>query len=133
MPNLAAVTYHLDRYAISASTVCAIHCLCLPLLLALFPALSSSIFGQEEFHVLLLWMVIPLSLVSLSLGCKRHRSRFVALLGLAGLTVLILTATLGHEGLGEIGERVATLIGASLIATAHLRNYVLCRQNACDH
>ena len=133
MPNLYNLTPFLDKYAISASAICATHCLCLPFILGLFPALSTSIFGQELFHVLLLWLVIPLSLVSLSLGCKRHRSWFVAFFGLTGLTVLILTATIGHDGLGEFGERVATLIGASSIAIGHLRNYFLCRQNVCAH
>lgn len=131
MLKLSNITPFLDKYAISTSAICAIHCLCLPLILSVFPALSTSIFGQELFHVLLLWLVIPLSLISLSLGCKRHRSWLVAVLGLSGLVVLILTATIGHDGLGEIGERIATLTGASLIATGHLRNYKLCRQSAC--
>ena len=133
MINLSNFTPVLDKYAISTSALCAIHCLCLPLFLAVFPALSTTLFGQELFHVLLLWLVIPLSLVSLSLGCKQHKSWFVALFGLTGLIVLILTAVLGHDVLGEFGERVATLIGASAIAAGHLRNYVLCRRARCVH
>lgn len=131
MPKLSNISPFLDKYAISTSAICAIHCLCLPLILGVFPAVSTSILGQELFHVLLLWLVIPLSLISLSLGCKRHRSWVVAFLGLTGLTVLMLTATIGHDGLGEIGERLATFIGASLIAAGHLRNYKLCQQSTC--
>ncbi|MAI50094.1 MAG: hypothetical protein CMM16_06010, partial [Rhodospirillaceae bacterium] len=29
----------------------------------MFPAVGATFFGQESFHVLLLWLVIPLSLV----------------------------------------------------------------------
>ena len=133
MPDKTGFTLVLDKFAVSTSAICAIHCLCLPLMLAVFPALSTSIFGQEQFHVLLLWLVIPMSLVSLSLGCKRHKSRFVAFFGLTGLLVLLLTAMLGHDLLGEIGERVATLIGASAIAAGHLQNYRLCRKTQCEH
>lgn len=133
MPNIPRHTPLLDKYAISTSVLCAIHCLCLPLLLSFFPALGSSIFGKESFHVLLLFLVIPLSLISLSIGCKRHGSWFVAGSGLTGLMVLIFTATLGHDLFGEIGERVVTLIGAALIAAGHLRNYKLCRQLSCRH
>jgi len=122
-----------DRFAISASAICAIHCLTLPLLLAVFPALGASIFGQEAFHQLLLWLIIPLSLFSLTLGCKRHKDLYVALLGVIGITILILTATLGHDVLGEFYERVATLIGAAAIATAHIRNFSLCRRADCKH
>jgi len=132
MPSITRYTPLMDKYAISTSAICAIHCLCLPLMLILFPALGSSIVGQESFHVMLLWLVIPLSLVSLSLGCKRHKSKVVAVTGLAGLSVLILTASLGHDLLGETGERIATLAGALLIAIGHVRNFKLCRQAQCS-
>ena len=67
------------------------------------------------------------------MGCRKHKSWLVALLGFIGLTVLILAASLGHDMLGEIGERVATVAGAIVIATGHLRNYALCRRVECDH
>ena len=122
----------LDKLAVSTSTFCAIHCLCLPIFLGFFPALGTTLFGEELFHVLLLWLVIPLSLVALSLGCRRHRDVPVAAIGLAGLTSLILAATFGHSALGERGEQALTLIGAAMIALAHLRNYKLCRSSACN-
>jgi len=130
---LSKLSPNLDRFAISASAICAIHCLSLPLFLAIFPALSTSIFGQESFHQLLLWFVIPLSLISLTLGCKRHKNRFVALLGMMGISILFLTATVGHDLLGEFYERVATLLGTAAIAAAHIRNYRLCRKSDCGH
>ena len=120
-----------DKFAISASAICAVHCLTLPILVGVFPALSTTLLGEEAFHVLLLWMVIPLSLFSLSLGCKRHKSPFVILFGACGLVILTFTALLGHDLLGETGERIATLAGAAAIASAHVRNYLLCRQSAC--
>ncbi|NBP74157.1 MAG: MerC domain-containing protein [Alphaproteobacteria bacterium] len=131
MKALTRYTPYLDKFAVSTSAICAIHCLCLPFLLVVFPALGASIFGQEFFHVLLLWLVIPLSAVALTMGCQKHKSWVVALLGLAGLSVLVAAALLGHEGLGEGGERAATLVGAVLIASGHLRNYILCRRVDC--
>ena len=132
MSTLPNVTPILDKFAISISTICAIHCLALPILLSVFPALAVTIFGQESFHVLLLWFVIPLSLIALALGCRKHKDRWVAVLGFAGLTFLIVAASLGHDILGEDGERIATLIGAIAIASGHLRNYTLCRRVTCD-
>ncbi len=122
----------LDKFAVSTSAICAIHCLTLPVLLAVFPALGATIFGQESFHVLLLWLVIPLSLVALAMGCRRHGSWLVALLGLSGLSVLVFAATLGYDLLGEDGERIATLLGATAIAAGHVRNFTLCRRADCD-
>ena len=133
MNVLSRYTSLLDKFAVSTSAFCAIHCLCLPLLLGVFPALGTSIFGQDPFHVLLLWLVIPLSLVALSLGCKQHKSRLVIAAGLSGLAFLIAAATLGHDILGETGERIATVTGAVAIAIGHLRNFILCRRLDCDH
>jgi cytochrome c biogenesis factor len=133
MDTISKLTPLLDKVAVSTSAVCAIHCLCLPLLLGVFPAMGATLLGDEFFHVLLLWMVIPLSLVTLSLGCKKHKSRLVAVMGLIGLTFLVIAASAGHDVLGAAGERATTLIGATAIAAGHLRNYMLCRRIDCDH
>jgi len=133
MEALSKFTPLLDKVAVSTSAICAIHCLCLPLLLGVFPAMGATLFGDEFFHVLLLWMVIPLGLVALFLGCRKHKSRLVAVMGLIGLTFLVIAASAGHDLLGEAGERAATLIGAVAIAAGHLRNYTLCRCINCDH
>lgn len=130
MNALSRHTPLLDKFAVSTSALCAVHCLALPLLLGVFPALGASIFGQESFHVLLLWLVIPLSAVALTLGCRKHKSLLVAAAGVTGLIFLILAATLGHD-LGEAGERIATVIGAIAIAFGHTRNYILCRRIDC--
>ena len=126
-------TGSLDRLAVSTSAICALHCLLLPLMVGLFPALSATVFGQEAFHVWLLWLVIPLSVISLFLGCRVHKDLVVAGLGLVGVGTLITAAMFGHDGLGETGERIATLIGAGFIAASHLRNYSLCRRAQCTH
>ena len=133
MKTISAYTPWLDKLAVSTSALCAIHCLSLPLLLGFLPALGSTIFGQESFHTMLLWLVIPLSLFALSMGCRKHKDLRVLLIGFAGLVVLIAAAVMGHDLLSETGERVMTLIGASAIAAGHLRNYSLCRRVQCAH
>ncbi len=133
MPAISTLTPTLDKFAVSTSAICAIHCLSLPLLLGLFPALGATIFGQEAFHTWLLWLVIPLSAVALTLGCRRHKDLLVGLLGIMGLTILVAAAFLGHDLLGDAGERLATLAGASAIAAGHLRNYTLCRRDQWTH
>ena len=122
----------LDRVAISASGICAIHCLCLPLILSILPALGATFFGQEAFHVVLLWLVIPLSVVALTMGCRKHKNWVVGVLGLVGLALLIVAAVFGHDFLGETGERFATLAGALFIGVGHYRNYTLCRRAECS-
>lgn len=131
MVNYLRSSFLFDKFAVSTSALCAVHCLFLPIALSLFPALGSTIFGQESFHKWLLFLVIPLSLVALTMGCKQHKSWLVVLLGMTGLGILIFTAAFGHDLFGHEGEQTATLIGVSILALSHLGNYKLCRRTNC--
>ena len=133
MLDLAKYSFILDKFAVSASALCAVHCLFLPLLIGVFPAFGTTIFGQESFHALLLLLVIPLSVVALTIGCRQHKSWLVAVFGISGLGILIFAAAYGHDVLGHDGERLATLIGACAIALGHVLNYRLCRRTQCAY
>jgi len=123
----------LDKSAIGLSLLCAVHCLALPLLAVLGPALTGYFVFEESFHRWLVVVVLPLSLVSLWMGCRHHKKIGVVALGVAGLMVLITAALAGHDLLGEWGEKIATLFGASLVALSHIRNFQLCREHIdCD-
>lgn len=123
----------LDKSSISLSIACAVHCLALPVITVMSPALIGSAFADESFHRWLAFVVLPLSLVALFMGCRKHKHTGIVLLGLTGLVVLVLTALFGHDFLGEAGEKVATVLGAAMIALAHFRNYRLCkRHHACS-
>ena len=122
-----------DKFAVSTSTICALHCIGLPFMISVFPAVGTSFFSDEAFHILLLWAVIPLSAFGLVLGCKRHKEYSVLRTGIFGVALLVFAALAGHDLVGETGERVITLIGAGVIAWAHIRNYRLCRSSDCHH
>jgi hypothetical protein len=122
----------LDRLAIALAGLCLVHCLLTPLALVLFPMLAATAVADEHVHQLLLWLVLPASLVALGLGCRRHKDCLVITLGVLGLLVLILTAIAGHTAFGEGGERWGTVLGGVTVALGHLRNHRLCRRNACD-
>ena len=130
--NHYKLTSVLDKFAISTSTVCAIHCLVLPVMIGVFPALGVTIIGDEKFHEILLWAVIPMTIISLSLGCNKHKDVTPALTGCVGLAVIIFTAIMGHRELSESLEILLTIMGAVIITFAHLMNFKLCRKAYCD-
>ena len=70
--------------------------------------------------------VIPISIFALTLGCKKHNRYSLLLLGFLGIACLI-SAVLLEGLLGETGEKVLTLTGASLIAWGHFTNFKLCK------
>ena len=123
----------LDKSSISISVACAVHCLMLPVITVMSPALIGSVLAEETFHRWLAFVVIPLSLVALFMGCRQHKRTQIVILGISGLAVLVFTALFGHDVFGELGEKMATVVGAAMIAVAHLRNYRACqRHHVCD-
>ena len=130
---MTSISIKFDKAAISFSALCIAHCLLLPIGLALLPSVAIiGVLSDELFHSLLIVLIIPTSLVALSLGCRLHKSWLVFLLGAAGMSILVLTAFFAHDFLGEQLEKVATILGAILIAASHAQNFSLCRRKECD-
>ncbi|GAB2702487.1 MerC domain-containing protein [Aliiglaciecola sp. 3_MG-2023] len=119
-----------DKAAVGLSLLCVIHCLFFPILLILMPPLSG-LFAINDalFHRWLLFAVVPISVIALIMGYFHHRSGRVFLIASFGLTLLILTALIGHDLLGNYGEVAMTVFGSCIIAFAHIRNYQLQRKN----
>ena len=129
MKNIQAMS---DKTAISLSILCALHCLALPVLVVMLPSLTAWNLASEEAHLWLLVAVIPISVYALTMGCRKHRQFNIMFLGLIGLALLIIAAWLGHDILGEIGEKTILTIGAAVIAMSHLLNQRQCRRVSCE-
>ena len=121
-----------DKFAISLSTICAVHCFFAPSLLILFSSFESIQYNNEFIHFLFLLMAVPISFFALVLGLKNHKKSSYFLIGIAGLTILILALILGEEILGELGEKLVTLIGSIIVVFAHFKNYQTCIQIECS-
>ena len=118
-----------DKASIGLSVLCALHCLALPLVVVLLPSLVALGLEDESFHLWLVIVVIPVSAYALVMGCSKHRRMGVLYIGLLGMGILCLAPFVGHEFLGEFGEKLLTLAGAVIIAATHVRNFRLCRQS----
>ncbi|HEY9747883.1 MAG TPA: MerC domain-containing protein, partial [Allocoleopsis sp.] len=86
----------------------------------------------EKLHQLLLWCVLPISLLALLLGYFQRRDKVTILLGLIGLSQLIIAAMLGNEFLSESSEAVITPLAGLILIAGHIRNYQRCRCNECQ-
>ena len=123
----------LDRFSIGFSTLCLLHCLAVPVLVSVVPVFATFALADERFHLALVALVVPTSVIALCLGCRLHKSRRILICGFAGVFVLLVTAILGGQHLGEIGETVLTVLGASVVALAHWFNFRACRACDCEH
>ena len=127
----------IDNLGITISAVCAIHCVFLPVLFLLAPY---SFLASHEFHEVLIYFIIPSALVAFVMGCRKHGDKLVAIMGAAGILLLIIALSM-HNILhtGQHSEEflgiVITISGSVLLIFSHLRNRKLCMQEkySCHH
>ena len=127
MINQLPTTEAGDKAAIGLSVACALHCLMVPLLLTIFPSGALSGLGDERIHLGLLALIVPISVFSLTLGCRLHRNPTVIAVGVAGICILVFSALLAHDIGGKSLETVGTLLGSGIVALSHALNFKSCR------
>jgi len=143
----------IDRFAIGMAMLCAVHCLLMPILLIALPIIATGFFAHENFHLWMLWLVLPSTCISMYMGCRKHKDRWTLRLGAVG--VLIVTAVALYEGYTGAAADVHSCsgcvvhdhgakaglpmcawlntLGGLFLVAAHTRNYRLCRKSACTH
>jgi uncharacterized membrane protein YfcA len=123
--GLQRVTW--DAIGIGASTLCAIHCLLLPFVLAFAPTVAHFLPGDEVVHRTLACLLAAVGLIAFRSGYRIHRRKIVLVLlaaGIAGVTAGAYAGFLLPSHLWEIG---ITLFGGAFLISAHLLNRTLCR------
>jgi hypothetical protein len=118
-----AVSRYLDRIAISLSTICIVHCLAMPFLVALLPVVALSFGGDGHFHALMLWLVVPTSAIGFSLGYRVHHHSRIVVAGAVAVAVLALVALWGHEHWDPTFEVTVNVAASILLAIAHWLNF----------
>lgn len=116
-----------DLLGIGLSLTCLVHCLALPLLILLAPALGTWIAMPEWVHAAILMVALPAATLAMKDGWRRHGRALPALLAAAGIGLLA-AGLAAHEGWmalvnPETADRWLTSMGAVALATAHLLNW----------
>ena len=124
---------YMDTAAVVLSGVCMLHCLALPIALTILPIVNVTLLDESTFHLIMMVVILPISVVALSIGCRQHKDKLNLVLGSIGLVILTITAIFGHDLLGLTGERIVTSIGGLILAAAHIQNYRCCRNDDCAH
>ncbi|NCF23551.1 MAG: MerC family mercury resistance protein [Gammaproteobacteria bacterium] len=123
----AKSTDWLDGAAIGLSGLCLLHCLALPFFVGALPMLMP--FTESHLHAQMLYFAVPLSVVAVGIGFARHRNSNVVLAAIAGMSLLVLGATVAHGSLGIVADRLFTISGSIVLAAAHLWNGLLSRKH----
>ncbi len=115
----------LDRIGITATSLCALHCILLPILLPVLPLFGLSFLADHAWEHVFLLSTAALGTIALFSGFKRYHKR------LYPFYLLYLGVTLywiKHD-FSEAVEIYFIIGGASLIVAAHFINIKLC--NSC--
>ena len=128
--NTAKTTSLLDKAAVAISGLCLLHCLALPMLIAMLPFLGQ--FGAGHFHIQMLIAVVPVSIIAFALGFRRHHSRSVVAWGGVGVLLLMVGGTIAHGSYGIVADRLLTICGALILAAAHYFNNRFSRHRKYD-
>jgi hypothetical protein len=110
----------LDRTAVALSGLCLLHCLALPFIVGFLPFAGQV--GNNHFHLQMLLVVVPVSVIALALGFRRHGEVAVLWGGAVGLVLLFAGATVAHDQLGLLADRMVTIGAALTLAVVHFYN-----------
>ena len=119
-----------DNLGITISSICAVHCVLLPIIFLIAPY---SFLASHEFHEALIYFILPCALIAFVLGCRRHKDIKVAAMGTFGI-ILLGSALLMHDIFHsdqhseEFTTVLITVLGSILLVLSHLRNRKLCMQ-----
>jgi len=118
-----------DRLGIWMSSICALHCLLLPVLLPLAPLVASSVFAEVWFERMILTFSILVGFAALFVGFHKYHRQLYPLYSLAlGGLIYWNKDIFGHQY-----EPFTIAIGAFLIIAAHVTNMRLCNScKACE-
>jgi hypothetical protein len=114
---------YFDRVAIALSTICIVHCLAMPFVIAVLPVAAFTFGGDGHFHSLMLWFVVPTSVLGFALGFRVHRRVDVVLMGAIAIAVLAAAALWGHSAWDPTAEVLVNVLASVLLAAAHWRNF----------
>lgn len=112
-----------DRIGMLASGACAVHCLLVPLLLAISPVLGEVLHEAEWLERGFVWVAVVVSALSIGFGVLRHGQFVPALLLWSLGAALLLPVGLGYEPASEWLHAAQMVPGGIAIALAHLANW----------
>jgi len=112
----------LDRIGITATSLCALHCILLPVILPALPLLGISFLADHAWEHVFLIVTAILGSIAMFSGFKRYHRKLYPFYLLA-LGVIIYWQK--HD-FSEAVQPYFIVIGALLIVSAHLINLKLC-------
>ncbi len=119
----------IDNIGIFLSSVCAVHCALLPIIIFLFPIVASFSSDKESLtHILVFIFTIPAVVFAIYSMVKIHGEKKPLLYILPGMVLVFIGTFLVHQWLGHNLEPIFVVSGSLLMIRGHLLN-----KRHCEH
>ena len=106
--------FNLDRLGVVASALCAVHCAVTPILLIALPAFGKT-WSHPASHWLMALVVVPIAVLMMTAGYRKHRRRWIIATGVAGIAFVMIGAAIPYlKSAGESGDSGAEIAAASV-------------------
>ena len=128
----------------SASTICAIHCALIPVILLFLPLIGLEFFTDPIIEIALIGISLVIGIYTLRSGYLKHHGRiYPTVLFIIGLAIIVWGHFfIGHDLHEGHVDELTTLsiigaivipVGAIMIAIAHYMNRKMCLSCTLDH
>lgn len=115
-----------DRLGFAASSLCAVHCVCMPWVLLAMPFLASTWLVDREIERGFVIASVTLAAICTMVGCRAHRNWWLmGLLGTGALTLFGAHATAPPACCSDHlswPHAIAAAMGGGILATTHFLN-----------
>ena len=121
-----------DKWAMTLSFVCALHCLLVPSFFILTSGFFAISIDNEFIHYFILFFAVPISSYALISGYKNHNTLKFLISGFVGIFMLIFAVMFSGILYGVFGEKSITFLGSILVIYSHYKNYQTCKSIDCS-
>lgn len=123
------IRHTLDKVGIAVTSLCAIHCIMLPVLLPVLPLLGLTSVHNHALERIVLLVTMVLGFITLFAGFHRYHRKLYPFYSLfLGGFIYWQKDLLGHEY-----EHFVLIVGAAFVVLAHILNIRLCNHcHSCE-
>jgi hypothetical protein len=127
------MSVNIDKFGMTSSLACAVHCMAMPLIVTFLPYIGLSFIASETFEWILLLVSASLGISSICMGYKTHRDKRVSILLSVGLGLLILGRYAHENDWGYQGVIILVAGGLSMALSHWLNNKLCISCKVCNH
>lgn len=121
----------LDYAGVAASSICLVHCLAMPFVIALLPVVAASLMESDWFHVVLAFTILVFCLMAFIPGYMRHHDRRLIFIGISGVGLVFFATFVARFLWGENVEIAIVTAGNIVLVAGHLLNRRLLHSACC--